>query len=161
MLKIIGSRLNRSANSWCRDRVWAVVEGRSRYEAVPIGLWLVKMVDRRLGTRGFTAVRLDRGGLPTDGAVLGNDRAAAEADGKSVVWREDDVCQTLVGRGADRALAGEESRSGDESVLIDLNALMQMVYESAALDLAIDYGQQTTPGLSQDDFDWVQEIVVD
>ncbi len=50
-------------------------------------------------------------------------------------------------------------RSGDESVPIDLNVLMQMVYESAALDLAIDYGQQPTPGLSQDDFDWVQMMV--
>jgi Protein of unknown function (DUF4058) len=50
-------------------------------------------------------------------------------------------------------------RSSDESVVIDLNALMQMVYESAALDLAIDYGQQPTPGLSQDDFDWVQKRV--
>jgi hypothetical protein len=50
-------------------------------------------------------------------------------------------------------------RSGDESVPIDLNVLMQMVYESAALDLAIDYGQQPTPGLSQDDFDWVQKMV--
>jgi hypothetical protein len=50
-------------------------------------------------------------------------------------------------------------RSGDESVPIDLNVLMQMVYESAALDLAIDYGQQLTPGLSQDDFDWVQMMV--
>jgi hypothetical protein len=51
-------------------------------------------------------------------------------------------------------------RSGDESVPIDLNVLMQMVYESAALDLAIDYEQQPIPGLSQDDFDWVQETVV-
>jgi hypothetical protein len=50
-------------------------------------------------------------------------------------------------------------RSGDESVPIDLNVLMQMVYESAALDLAIDYEQQPTPGLSQDDFDWVQKMV--
>jgi hypothetical protein len=50
-------------------------------------------------------------------------------------------------------------RSGDESVPIDLNVLMQMVYESAALDLAIDYGQQPMPGLSQDDFDWVQEMI--
>jgi hypothetical protein len=83
MLKIIGSRLNRSANSWCRDRVWAVVEGRSRYEAVPIGRWLVGMTDCLLGTRGFTAVRFDRGGLPINGEVLGNDRAAAGADGRS------------------------------------------------------------------------------
>jgi hypothetical protein len=50
-------------------------------------------------------------------------------------------------------------QSSDESVLIDLNVLMQMVYESAALDLAIDYGQQPTPRLSQDDFDWVQKMV--
>jgi hypothetical protein len=54
--------------------------------------WLVRMADRRLGTRRFTAVRLDRGGLPIDGAVLGNDRAAAKADGLSVVWREGGVC---------------------------------------------------------------------
>jgi Protein of unknown function (DUF4058) len=50
-------------------------------------------------------------------------------------------------------------RSGDESVPINLNALMQAVYELAALDLAIDYGQQPMPGLSQDDFDWVQMMV--
>jgi Protein of unknown function (DUF4058) len=50
-------------------------------------------------------------------------------------------------------------RAIDEAVPIDLNVLMQMVYESAALDLAIDYGQQPTPGLSQDDFDWVQKRV--
>jgi Protein of unknown function (DUF4058) len=50
-------------------------------------------------------------------------------------------------------------RSGDESVPIDLNVLMQMVYESAALDLAIDYSQQPKPGLSQDDFAWVQKTI--
>jgi Protein of unknown function (DUF4058) len=50
-------------------------------------------------------------------------------------------------------------RSNDELVSIDLNVLMQTVYESAALDLAIDYGQQPKPGLSQDDFDWVQKVV--
>jgi hypothetical protein len=71
----------------------------------------VRMADRLLGTRGLTAVRLDQGGLPIDGAVLGNDRAAAKADGLSVVWREGGVCQTLAGRGGDRALAGEEGRS--------------------------------------------------
>jgi hypothetical protein len=69
----------------------------------------------------------------------------------------------------DRAWAGKEDRLiplfwvaltiGDESVPIDLNVLMQMVYELAALDLAIDYGQQPTPGLSQDDFDWVQKTI--
>jgi hypothetical protein len=50
-------------------------------------------------------------------------------------------------------------RSSDESVQINLNTLMPKVHEAAALDLAIDYGQQPTPGLSQDDFDWVQKIV--
>ncbi len=74
--------------------------------------------------------------MPIDGAVLGNDRAAA--DGLSVVWREGGVCQTLAGRGGDRAVPGRRAdrlpcfglplRSGDESVSIDLNVLMQMVY---------------------------------
>jgi hypothetical protein len=41
------------------------------------------------------------------GAMLENDRAAA--DGRSVVWREDCGCQTLSGRGGDRAW--EEGRS--------------------------------------------------
>jgi Protein of unknown function (DUF4058) len=50
-------------------------------------------------------------------------------------------------------------RSGDEVVPIDLNMLMPMVYESAAVDWAIDYGQQPMPGLSQDDFDWVQNAL--
>jgi hypothetical protein len=63
----------------------------------PIGLWLGRMADQLFGTRGFTAVRLDRGGLLVDRAVLGNDRAGA--DGTSVVWREGGVCQTLLGRG--------------------------------------------------------------
>lgn len=48
-------------------------------------------------------------------------------------------------------------RSQDAAIAIDLNALMQRVYEAAALDLAIDYGQQ--PGLSQEDLDWVQKRV--
>jgi hypothetical protein len=51
-------------------------------------------------------------------------------------------------------------RSSDEAVPIDLNVLMPMVYESAVLDLAINYGQQPIPGLSQDDFDWVQKTIV-
>jgi hypothetical protein len=37
--------------------------------------------------------------------------------------------------------------------------LMPTVYESAALDLAIEYGHQPMPGLSQDDFDWVQKMI--
>jgi hypothetical protein len=65
-----------------------------------------------------------------------------------------------LGRRGDRLPCfGVPLRSSDESVPIDLNVLMPMVYESAALDLAIDYGQQPMAGLSQDDFDWVQKIV--
>jgi hypothetical protein len=97
-----------------------------------IGLWLggradglrPTVGDRRLGTSEFTAVRLDWERWPIDGAVLGNNRAGA--DGKSVVWREGGVCQTLAGRRADRAWAGKEDRLiplfwvaltiGDESV---------------------------------------------
>ena len=47
----------------------------------------------------------------------------------------------------------------DEAVPIDLNALMQMVYELAALNLAIDDRQRPIPGLSQDDSDWVLNMV--
>jgi hypothetical protein len=50
-------------------------------------------------------------------------------------------------------------RAGDGSPVIDLNVLMQMLYEVAALGLAIDYERQPTPGLSQDDFDWVQKMM--
>lgn len=49
-------------------------------------------------------------------------------------------------------------RSMDEMVVIDLNVLMQLVYESAALDLAIDYSKQPRPGLSQEDFVWVRSL---
>jgi hypothetical protein len=50
-------------------------------------------------------------------------------------------------------------RSSDEAVAVDLNVLMQLVYESAALDLAIDYGKQPVPGLGQEDFAWVRSIL--
>jgi hypothetical protein len=50
-------------------------------------------------------------------------------------------------------------RSSDEAVAVDLNVLMQLVYESAALDLAIDYSKQPVPGLGQEDFAWVRSIV--
>jgi hypothetical protein len=49
-------------------------------------------------------------------------------------------------------------RAGDGSPVIDLKALMQVVYESAALDLAIDYHQQPIPPLPPDQFKWVQAI---
>jgi Protein of unknown function (DUF4058) len=58
------------------------------------------------------------------------------------LWRVEWPIELWLGRRVDRLPCfGLPLRSGDESVPIDLNVLMQMVYESAALDLAIDYGQ--------------------
>jgi Protein of unknown function (DUF4058) len=98
--------------------------------------------DSRLGfNRGVGAIDAAKG--PIDGWA----REATRLSG-------------LTGEDADRLPCfGLPWRSGDGSVPIYLNVLMQMVYESAALDLTIDYGQQPTPGLSQDDFDWVQKMV--
>ena len=47
-------------------------------------------------------------------------------------------------------------RDGDEGPIVDLNAVMQTVYESAALDLAIDYSAHLVPALSPDDWDGVR-----
>jgi hypothetical protein len=51
-------------------------------------------------------------------------------------------------------------RVGDEEPVVDLNELMRVVYESAALDLAIDYRQPLVPALSAEDLRWI-EIIVD
>jgi hypothetical protein len=50
-------------------------------------------------------------------------------------------------------------RAGDVEPVIDLNVLMQIVYESAALDLAIDYSQPLSPALSAEDLQWVSKII--
>jgi hypothetical protein len=47
-------------------------------------------------------------------------------------------------------------RGDDEGPTIDLSQLMQRVYESAALDLAIDYSLQPVPPLDADDWTWVR-----
>ncbi|MEM7795348.1 MAG: DUF4058 family protein [Cyanobacteria bacterium P01_C01_bin.118] len=49
-------------------------------------------------------------------------------------------------------------RAEDEEPVIDLNELMQIVYESAALDLTIDYGQQPVPPLNDTDYEWVKSL---
>ncbi len=49
-------------------------------------------------------------------------------------------------------------RIGDEEPVIDLNELMQIVYESAALDLTIDYGQQPIPPLNETAYGWVKSL---
>jgi Protein of unknown function (DUF4058) len=48
---------------------------------------------------------------------------------------------------------------GDEEPVIDLNELMRVVYESAALDLAIDYRQLLVPVLSAGNLRWIESIV--
>ncbi|NET57246.1 MAG: DUF4058 family protein [Symploca sp. SIO2E6] len=50
-------------------------------------------------------------------------------------------------------------RAGDEEPVIDLNELMDIVYQSAALGLTIDYRQQPIPQLKQADFEWIQSMV--
>ncbi|MEO1353812.1 MAG: DUF4058 family protein [Cyanobacteria bacterium J06635_15] len=50
-------------------------------------------------------------------------------------------------------------RSGDKEPAIDLNELMQVVYQPAALDLTVDYRQQPTLPLEQTDFEWIQSLV--
>ncbi len=50
-------------------------------------------------------------------------------------------------------------RSEDEGPMMDLNVVMQTVYQSAALDLVIDYMQQPTPILGAEDWDWVRSEI--
>jgi hypothetical protein len=50
-------------------------------------------------------------------------------------------------------------RAGDVEPVIDLNTLMQIVYEAATLDLAIDYSQPLSPALSAEDWQWINEIL--
>lgn len=50
-------------------------------------------------------------------------------------------------------------RSGDQEPMVNLNELMQTVYQSAALDLTIDYHQQPVPPLEKTDFEWIQHLV--
>ena len=47
-------------------------------------------------------------------------------------------------------------RVGDEEPVVDLNQVMQQVYEAAALDLAIAYDQHPNPPLNPEDWQWVQ-----
>jgi len=52
-------------------------------------------------------------------------------------------------------------RRGDEEPPVDLNELVQTIYQAAALDLMIDYRQQPVPPLSQADFEWAQTLLQD
>lgn len=50
-------------------------------------------------------------------------------------------------------------RAGDQEPPIELGLLMQTVYASAALDLAIDYQQQPSPPLATEDWLWMRELL--
>lgn len=47
---------------------------------------------------------------------------------------------------------------GDREPVVNLYEVLRQVYESAALDLAIDYDLQPVPPLSHSDFQWVQSL---
>ncbi len=49
-------------------------------------------------------------------------------------------------------------QSGDEEPIIDLNQVLQDIYEQASLDLVIDYGQQPIPPVTDSDFQWIQSL---
>jgi hypothetical protein len=49
-------------------------------------------------------------------------------------------------------------RSPDEEPVINLQELLDKVYEEAALDLAIDYARQPIPPVSDDGFAWIQTL---
>ncbi|BAZ83526.1 DUF4058 family protein [Sphaerospermopsis kisseleviana CS-549] len=50
-------------------------------------------------------------------------------------------------------------RLGENEPVIDLNRLLNEIYERARFDLAIDYSQVLKPGLSSDQEVWVREIL--
>jgi Protein of unknown function (DUF4058) len=51
-------------------------------------------------------------------------------------------------------------RSDDDLPVIDLNDVMQRVYQSAALEFAIDYAQQPNPALDSQDWAWAMALVL-
>jgi hypothetical protein len=48
---------------------------------------------------------------------------------------------------------------GDEEPTIDLNQVLQDIYDQASLDLVIDYGQQPVPAVTAPDFQWIQSLL--
>jgi Protein of unknown function (DUF4058) len=47
----------------------------------------------------------------------------------------------------------------DPEPIVDLQDLMQQIYQFAALDFAIDYRTQPIPGLNRENFAWVQTLL--
>ncbi|WP_068818826.1 DUF4058 family protein [Phormidesmis priestleyi] len=50
-------------------------------------------------------------------------------------------------------------RPEDSEPVVDLQDLLQQVYQEAALDLAIDYSTQPIPPLPTADFEWIQTLL--
>jgi hypothetical protein len=48
--------------------------------------------------------------------------------------------------------------SGDREPVVDLQQMLEQVYQEAALELAIDYTTQPIPPLSESDFQWIQSL---
>jgi hypothetical protein len=48
--------------------------------------------------------------------------------------------------------------SSDREPVVDLQTLLEQVYQEAALELAIDYSTQPIPPLSELDFQWIQSL---
>jgi hypothetical protein len=49
-------------------------------------------------------------------------------------------------------------RPRDQEPVVDLQAVLEQVYQEAALDLAIDYSQPPVPPVSDNDFAWIQTL---
>ncbi len=50
-------------------------------------------------------------------------------------------------------------KAGDAEPLVDLNEILNGVYERAGFDLRIDYTQTPQPPLSQDDLSWLTTLL--
>jgi len=47
----------------------------------------------------------------------------------------------------------------DQGPMVDLNQLLQTIYDQGSFDLAIDYSQELVPPLQPDDADWLRGIL--
>jgi hypothetical protein len=52
-------------------------------------------------------------------------------------------------------------RSGDSEPVIDLQALLNEIYDASGYDLAVDYSQEAVPALSEADADWADALLQD
>lgn len=52
-------------------------------------------------------------------------------------------------------------RPGDQEPVVDLQTVLEQVYQEAALDLAIDYTHPPVPPVSDEDFAWIQTLQKD